>query len=114
MSDKKPASNGRPSQVTSPESFKADKEHWTNQLPDHLHDWLNGRTVDDVECIVSDLAGISRGKTMPARKFARSDRMFLPVSIFFQTITGEYATPEDYSDPRMERDLVLVLSLIHI
>lgn len=105
MSNNKKANTGNSAK---PENPSLDKKEWTNKLPASLHQWLDGRTVDDVECIVSDLAGISRGKTMPARKFARSDRMFLPVSIFFQTITGEYATPEDYVDPWTEKDLVLV------
>ena len=41
------------------------KKQWAEKLPAKLHDWLDGRKADDVECIVSDLAGISRGKTMP-------------------------------------------------
>ena len=80
---------------------------WTEQLPATVHSWLDGRRVDDVDCIVPDLAGISRGKTMPSRKFARSDRTFLPVSIFFQTITGDYAEPGEFADPWTEKDLVL-------
>ena len=80
---------------------------WTKQLPDSVHEWLDARRVDDVDCIVPDLAGISRGKTMPSRKFARSERTFLPVSIFFQTITGDYAEPGEFEDPWTEKDLVL-------
>lgn len=80
---------------------------WTEKLPASVHSWLDGRRVDDVDCIVPDLAGISRGKTMPSRKFARSDRTYLPVSIFFQTITGDYAEPSEFDDPWTEKDLVL-------
>jgi len=80
---------------------------WTKKLPDSVHEWLDARRVDDVDCIVPDLAGISRGKTMPSRKFARSERTFLPVSIFFQTITGDYAEPGEFEDPWTEKDLVL-------
>ncbi len=80
---------------------------WTKQLPKSVHEWLDGKRVDDVDCIVPDLAGISRGKTMPSRKFARSERTFLPVSIFFQTITGDYAEPGEFEDPWTEKDLVL-------
>ena len=81
---------------------------WINKLPNAFHQWLAGRRVDDVECIVSDFAGIARGKAMPARKFAKSERMFLPVSIFFQTITGDYAEIEEFDNPWMEKDLVLI------
>ena len=97
---------------------------WTKKLPESVHEWLDGRQVDDVDCIVPDLAGISRGKTMPSRKFARSERTFLPVSIFFQTISGDYAEPGEFEAPWTEKDLVLKpdfssvtavpLSLIHI
>lgn len=81
---------------------------WKERLPAAFRDWADGRKVDDVECIVSDIAGISRGKAMPARKFARSERMFLPMSIFFQTINGDYAEMEDVEHPWTERDLVLL------
>ena len=80
---------------------------WTKKLPESVHEWLDGRQVDDVDCIVPDLAGISRGKTMPSRKFARSERTFLPVSIFFQTISGDYAEPGEFEAPWTEKDLVL-------
>ena len=48
------------------------------RLPDHFRDWLGDRRIEEVECIVPDIAGISRGKAMPFSKFAREDRMFLP------------------------------------
>lgn len=84
------------------------QEQWLDQLPESFHTWLNGRRVDDVECIVADLAGTSRGKAMPARKFAKADAMYLPTSIFYQTITGEYVDLEDMTDQWTETDLVLV------
>lgn len=83
-------------------------EQWMHDLPEAFHTWLDGRRVDDVECIVADLAGTSRGKAMPARKFARADAMYLPTSIFYQTITGEYVDLEDMPDQWTESDLVLV------
>lgn len=81
---------------------------WMDQLPEAFHTWLNGRRIDDVECIVADLAGTSRGKAMPARKFARADAMYLPTSIFYQTINGEYVDLEDMPDQWTESDLVLM------
>ena len=79
---------------------------WTRALPDALQEWLEGRRIEEVECIVADFAGVARGKAMPARKFARLDRLFLPTSIFFQTITGEYAELEDEAD-WSESDMLL-------
>lgn len=63
----------------------------TAQLPEVARKYLEGRTLDEVECIVSDLAGVARGKAMPGTKFARQTQFYLPNSIFFQTITGDWA-----------------------
>ena len=49
--------------------------------------------ISEVEAIVPDMAGIARGKVMPAVKFAEDEGMRMPESIFLQTVTGEY--PED-------------------
>ena len=76
-------------------------------LPEALLLWLDNRRVEEVECVVSDIVGIGRGKTMPARKFFRAQRMFLPSSIFYQTITGNYAEV-DIKNAWTESDLVLV------
>ncbi|MEZ5888734.1 MAG: glutamine synthetase, partial [Paracoccaceae bacterium] len=64
---------------------------WTQKLPQAARDYIGGRRVDEVECIVSDIAGVARGKAMPASKFAKQKSFFLPNSIFLQTITGEWA-----------------------
>lgn len=78
-----------------------------NHLPEAFRDWLGGRVLDEVECIIPDIAGIARGKAMPASKFFRSDKLYLPISLFFQTITGEYAHFER-DDYWTEADMVLV------
>ncbi len=62
--------------------------NWATQLPAPAQDWLDGRVVEEVECIISDYAGIARGKAMPARKFIGMESTYLPISIFYQTITG--------------------------
>jgi len=80
--------------------------HWMNQIPNHASEWLDGRRVEEVECIVPDLVGISRGKTMPAKKFSETSRSFLPTSIFYQTVTGAYADM-DIKDQWTETDMVL-------
>lgn len=63
---------------------------WTELMPQAARDYIAGRRLDEVECIVADIAGVARGKAMPASKFAFQDRFFLPNSIFLQTITGEW------------------------
>lgn len=52
--------------------------------------WLKEHRITEVECIVPDMAGVSRGKIMPADKFASEGRMRLPESVFAQTVTGGY------------------------
>jgi len=56
-------------------------------------DWLNARNIQDIECIVPDIAGVARGKMMPTGKFFSGPVMTMPASIFAQTISGDY--PED-------------------
>ena len=78
---------------------------WTDQLPGAALAYLDGRRVDEVECIVADMSGIARGKAMPAAKFATQTHFYLPNSIFLQTITGDWA--DDGKDAFTEPDMVL-------
>ena len=36
---------------------------------DQLSSWLKERKITEVECLVSDLTGIARGKISPTNKF---------------------------------------------
>jgi len=54
---------------------------WKDTLPEAAKDYLEGRKLDEVECIISDLPGIARGKAVPASKFARQSSFFLPDSM---------------------------------
>lgn len=80
------------------------KGSWLDDLPDAAARYLEGRRLDEVECIISDLPGIARGKAVPASKFERQSQFFLPNSIYFQTITGgwgEAAGEEGFTEPDM-------------
>ncbi|MEM9970449.1 MAG: glutamine synthetase family protein [Pseudomonadota bacterium] len=77
---------------------------WLSDAPDATRAYLDGHRLDEVECLISDLSGIARGKAMPASKFATQDRFYLPNSIFFQTITGgwgEAAGEDGFTEPDM-------------
>ena len=76
---------------------------WTDQLPEAAREYIGDRRVDEVECVVGDIAGVARGKAMPAGKFGKQTNYFLPNSIFLQTITGEWAdNPFDaFTEPDM-------------
>ena len=62
--------------------------------------------ISEVEAIIPDMAGVPRGKIMPAAKFAEDEGMRLPESIFLQTVTGEYPDDERAISPS-EIDIVL-------
>ncbi len=79
---------------------------WTQDLPDCFVQYQRGRRIYEVECMIPDIAGISRGKAMPAAKFAAATKTFLPSSIFYQTITGNYADL-DITDQWTEVDVIL-------
>lgn len=79
---------------------------WTDALPQAAQDYLQGRKLDEVECIVSDLPGIARGKAVPASKFAKQDYFHLPDSIFYQTITGGWGEAAG-EDGFIEKDMIL-------
>jgi glutamine synthetase len=78
---------------------------WTDQLPEAARDYIGNRRVDEVECIIGDIAGVARGKAMPAAKFGKQTNYFLPNSIFLQTITGEWA--DNPFDAFTEPDMIL-------
>ena len=79
---------------------------WMDKLPQAARDYIGGRRPDEVECIVPDIAGVARGKAMPASKFAHQKHFYLPNSIFLQTITGEWA--DNPTGSFTEPDMVLV------
>ena len=81
---------------------------FTEKLPEAAQNYLQGKRLDEVECIVSDLPGIARGKAVPASKFAKQDYFHLPDSIFFQTITGDWGEAADEEVGFIERDMILV------
>lgn len=79
---------------------------WLDDLPEAAKTYLEGRRLDEVECVISDLPGIARGKAVPASKFAKQDYFHLPDSIFYQTITGDWAEAAD-EDGWIEKDMTL-------
>ena len=77
---------------------------WLQSIPEAAREVLGDKRLDEVECIISDLSGIARGKAMPASKFATQPLFYLPNSIFFQTITGawgEAAGEVGFTEPDM-------------
>jgi glutamine synthetase len=79
---------------------------WIKELPASAREYLDGKRLDEVECIIPDLPGIARGKAVPATKFARQEYFHLPDSIFYQTITGNWGEAAG-EDGFTERDMIL-------
>ncbi len=47
-----------------------------------IQQFFRDHGISEVEAIIPDMAGIARGKVMPATKFAEDEGMRLPESIF--------------------------------
>jgi len=86
---------------------RATTSEWIDALPQAFSDYRNGRRIEEVECIIPDLAGMSRGKSMPLHKFGPQMTFFLPISLFYQTITGDYVDLAEIENQWMEKDIAL-------
>ncbi len=58
-----------------------------------IEDFLKENKIDEVEILVPDMAGIARGKILPAQRFLQGmtrKNLRIPEGIFVQTVTGDY------------------------
>jgi len=58
--------------------------------------YLNEHKITEVECVISDMTGIARGKIAPVSKFIDEKGMRMPESVLLQTVTGDYVEDEPY------------------
>ena len=68
-----------------------------------LKEWIKEHRITEVECLVPDMAGIPRGKILPAGKFLAtidSGTLRLPDSVFGQMVTGAHAETEQTTTSR--------------
>ena len=68
-----------------------------------IKNWLTERSIEDVEAFIPDMAGVARGKLLPADKFGASE-LKLPEGVFQQTISGDYVKDAQNVE---DRDMVL-------
>jgi glutamine synthetase len=80
--------------------------NWQQMLSPAFVDYAGDEKIDGVECIIPDFVGTSRGKAMPTAKFDPTAEMALPISLFYQTISGEFVDL-DIPDQWLEKDIVL-------
>jgi glutamine synthetase len=71
-----------------------------------IRQFLKDHGISEVEAIIPDMAGVARGKVVPAEKYMEEEGMRLPESIFLQTVTGEYPADDSAINPS-EIDIVL-------
>ena len=71
-----------------------------------IQQFLKEHGISEVEAIIPDMAGVPRGKLMPAEKFAEEEGMRLPEAIFLQTVTGDYPDDQSAMNPS-DIDIVL-------
>jgi len=76
-------------------------------MSSEIHQFFKEHRTSEVEAIIPDMAGIARGKIMPAEKFAVDAGLRLPESIFLQTVTGDYPLNTDAAMSPAEIDIVL-------
>jgi len=79
---------------------------WQDNIPQAARSYLQGKRLDEVECVIPDLPGMPRGKAVPASKFARQSQFYLPDSIFYQTITGNWGEAAG-DEGFIEKDMIL-------
>ena len=46
-----------------------------NKFPKVLQNWLGHKKIEEIECVISDMAGVVRGKAMPLSKFEKLDNV---------------------------------------
>src|SRR6202451_760079 len=76
-------------------------------MANEIQQFFRDHGISEVEAIIPDMAGIARGKIMPAEKFAEDEGMRLPESVFLQTVTGDY--PPDTSEAMSPAEIDIVL-----
>ncbi len=87
---------------------KAIVEGWVGLLPEPARSYIGDSLPVEVDCIIADIAGGARGKTMSADKFRPDGKVFLPDTILYQAVTGSYAGSAMSEDQYREVDVVLV------
>jgi glutamine synthetase len=63
-----------------------------------LEQWLDKRSVTEIECLVPDLTGVARGKILPRKKFTEDRGMRLPEAVVAMGVTGEFPEAGPYYD----------------
>lgn len=69
-----------------------------------MRDFLREHNIHEVECVITDMTGIARGKILPKDLFLDGEHMRLPKSVLLNTVNGEQPNNAPYvgtTDPDM-------------
>ena len=67
-----------------------------------IEKFLKDHKIEEVECLVPDMAGIGRGKILPAERFVdgmKKNGLRIPEALFVQTVTGDYPQDDTVASP---------------
>jgi len=67
-----------------------------------IETFLKDHKIEEVECLVPDMAGIARGKILPAERFVegmKKNGLRIPEALFVQTVTGDYPQNDTVTSP---------------
>ncbi|WP_037586540.1 glutamine synthetase family protein [Stenoxybacter acetivorans] len=73
---------------------------------DKINAWLDENRITEIECMVSDMSGIPRGKIIPRRKYKPEEGIRMAEAVFTQTVTGDF--PEADFTPKTDPDMRLL------
>ena len=62
-------------------------------LPKDLRAWFAHHRIDEIEALVADLTGSAKGKIVPRAKYQADVGLRMPISLFGQTVDGDYVLP---------------------
>ncbi len=72
-----------------------------------MSEFLKTNNIHEVECVISDMTGIARGKILPRDLFLNAGEMRLPKSVLLNTVNGEQPDNDPYVGPT-DPDMICV------
>ncbi len=69
-----------------------------------LKDWFQANAIEEVEVLIPDIAGMAKGKFVPAPRYLADQGIRIAEGLFTQTITGDYAELVESINPG-DRDM---------
>jgi len=84
--------------------YWASRSNDGNTMGIDMREFLREHNIHEVECVITDMTGIARGKILPKDLFLDGGNMRLPKSVLLNTVNGEQPNNAPYvgtTDPDM-------------